>query len=70
VELCDRILEVAKSALCYVDIKATLWQGMSLHKLKDYELRENGILMYRHIIYVPNDQELKSLKLSEMHKVP
>jgi hypothetical protein len=26
--------------------------------------------MYRHIIYVPNDQELKSLIFLEMHKVP
>jgi hypothetical protein len=26
--------------------------------------------MYRYIIYVPNDQELKSLIVSEMHKVP
>jgi hypothetical protein len=26
--------------------------------------------MYRHRVYVPNDQELKILILSEMHKVP
>jgi hypothetical protein len=26
--------------------------------------------MYRHIVYVPNDQELKILIFSWMHKVP
>jgi hypothetical protein len=43
---------------------------MSQHKFEGYELREDGILMYRHIVYVPNDQEMKILLLSEMHKVP
>jgi hypothetical protein len=53
-----------------VDIEATLQQGMSQHNLEDYELREDGILMYRRRVYVPNDQELKSLIFLEMHKVP
>jgi hypothetical protein len=26
--------------------------------------------MYRHIVYVPNDQELKGLMLSNMHNIP
>jgi hypothetical protein len=43
---------------------------MSRQNLEGYEIREDGILMYRHIIYVPNDQELKGLILSKMHKVP
>jgi hypothetical protein len=30
----------------------------------------DGILRYRHKVYVPNDQELKSLIFLEMHKVP
>jgi hypothetical protein len=38
--------------------------------LKANERREDGILMYRCKFYVLNDQELKSLILSEMHKVP
>ena len=53
-----------------MDIKVTLQQGMSQQNLEGYELREDGILMYRHRFYVPNDQELKSMLLSEMHKVP
>ena len=38
---------------------------MSQQKFKGYELREDGILMYRHRVYVSNDQELKSLILLE-----
>jgi hypothetical protein len=66
----DKILEVSKSDLRYMDISVTLQQGMSQPKFEGYELREDGILMYRCRVYVPNDQELKSLILSEMHKVP
>jgi hypothetical protein len=54
----------------YVDIKVNLQQGMLQQKFEGYELREDGILMYRHRFYVSNDKELKILILSEMHKVP
>jgi hypothetical protein len=33
-DFCDRILEVSRSNLHYVDIKAKLQQGMSQHNLK------------------------------------
>jgi hypothetical protein len=55
IDFCDRILEFSKSYMRYVDIKANLQQGMSQHNLEGYELREDGILMYRHIVYFPND---------------
>jgi hypothetical protein len=45
-------------------------QGMSQQKLEGYELREDGILMYRCRVYVSNDQELRSLFLLEIHKYP
>jgi hypothetical protein len=66
----DKILEVSKSDLCYMDINMTLQQGMSQPKLEGYELREDWILMYRRRFYVLNDQELKNSILLEMHKVP
>jgi hypothetical protein len=68
--LCNKILEVSKLDLHDVDINENLQQSMSQHKFEGYELREDGILMYRHRIYVPNDQELKILILSNMHMVP
>ena len=49
------ILEVSKSYLHYMDISETLQQGMSPQKFEAYELREDGILMYRCRVYVSND---------------
>jgi hypothetical protein len=46
-----------------MDVKATLHQGMSQNKYEGYDLREDGILMYRCKVYVTNDQELKSMLL-------
>jgi hypothetical protein len=69
-DLSDKILEVSKSDQRYVDIKENLQQGKLQQKFEGYELKEDGILMYRHRVYVPNDQELKNMLLSEMHKVP
>jgi hypothetical protein len=43
---------------------------MLQQKFEGYELKEDGILMYRHRVCVPNVQELKNLLLSEMHKDP
>jgi hypothetical protein len=68
--LCDIILEVSKSDLCYLDIKVTLQHGMSQKKFECFELREDGILMYRHRVYVLNDHEFKRMILSDIHKVP
>jgi hypothetical protein len=33
-------------------------------------MREDGILMHKNIIYVPDSRELKNLVLKEMHNVP
>jgi hypothetical protein len=52
-----------------VDIKENLHQAILQQKFEGYELKEEGILMYRHRFYVENVQELKILLLSEMHKV-
>jgi hypothetical protein len=68
--LSDKILEVSKSDQRYVKIKANLQRSMSQQKFEGYEIREDEILIYRHRVYVPNDQELKSMLFSYMHKVP
>jgi hypothetical protein len=33
-------------------------------------MKENGILMYRGKVYVPNSEEMKNIVLREMHNVP
>jgi hypothetical protein len=39
-------------------------------KIEDYKLRNDEIILYRNIIYVPNSHGLRSTILKEMHKVP
>jgi transposase InsO family protein len=51
-------------------MKRKLQQGKMQQKIENYELREEGILMFKDRIYVPYNQELKNILLSEMHKVP
>jgi hypothetical protein len=45
-DLKDRILEAANSDQHYLQVKEALQQG-NLQKFKDYELKEDGVLMYR-----------------------
>jgi hypothetical protein len=54
-DLSDITLEVAKLDQRYVDIKVNLQQGKLQQKIEGYELKEDVIPMYRHIVYVPND---------------
>jgi hypothetical protein len=53
-----------------METKEKLQQGNLQQKIQDYELREDGILVYRGIVYVPNFQKMKILVLKEMHNVP
>jgi hypothetical protein len=39
------------------------------HKLKEYEMKEGGLLMHKNRIYVPSFGELRNLVLKEMHTV-
>jgi hypothetical protein len=66
----DRIIEAAKSDLQHKELVAKLQQGNLQHKIEEYKLDNDEILMYRGRIYVPNSQELKNMILREMHNVP
>jgi hypothetical protein len=65
-----RIIETAKSDLQYKDLVAKLQQGKLQHKIEEYKLDKDEILMYRGRIYVPNSQELKNMISREMNNVP
>jgi hypothetical protein len=69
-DLKDRILEAAKSYQKYVEVKEKIQQGNLPHKIEDYKLENDKILMNWGRIYVSNSQELKILILREMHNVP
>ena len=66
----DRILEVAKLDLKYMEIITKLQKGILQQKTEDYKLRNDEISIYKGKIYVPNSQELKILILREIHNVP
>jgi hypothetical protein len=38
--------------------------------VKEYAIKEDGLLMHKNIIYVPSSGELRNLVLKEMHNVP
>jgi hypothetical protein len=69
-DLNHRILETAKSDLQYKDLVEKLQQGNLQQKIEEYKLDEDGIIIYRGKIYVPNSKELKNLILREMNNVP
>jgi hypothetical protein len=66
----EKILEVAKSYLQYMEIITKLQQGILQQKIEDYKLGNEEFIMYMGIIYIQNSQELKILILIEMHNVP
>jgi hypothetical protein len=53
-----------------LQIKENLQQGNLQQKFKNYELKEDGILLYRGKVYLKNSMELKNIVLREMHNVP
>jgi hypothetical protein len=38
--------------------------------VEDYKLGDDGITLYRNIIFIPNSMELKIMILKKMHNVP
>jgi hypothetical protein len=54
----------------YLQVKEILQQGDVQQKIKEYEIKEDGLLMHKNIIYVPSFEEVRNLVLNEMHDVP
>jgi hypothetical protein len=53
-----------------MELVTKLHKGKMQQKVEDYELRNDGILLYMNKIYVPNSHGLRSTILKEMHNVP
>jgi hypothetical protein len=47
-----------------------LHQGDIQQKIKEYEIKEDGLLMHKNRIYVLDSEELRNVVLKEMHDVP
>jgi hypothetical protein len=66
----DKIIAATNSDQQYLKIKETLQQDNLQQKFKDFELKDDGILMYKGKIYVSNSSEMKNKVLREMNNVP
>ena len=53
-----------------MELEAKLQHGKMLHKVENYKLEADGILLYKKRIYVPNVQYLKCMILHEIHNFP
>jgi hypothetical protein len=65
-----RILDGLDIDQHYLQVKENLQQGDVQQKIKEYEIKEDGLLMHKNRIYVPSSGELRNLVLKEMHDVP
>jgi hypothetical protein len=63
-------LEEGKLYYTYEEMERKIKKGKMQQKIENYELREEGILMFKDIIYVPYNQELKNMLLLEIHRGP
>jgi hypothetical protein len=70
IDLKDKVIATTNSNHNYLKIKETLQEGNFQQKINYYELKEDGILVYKGKVYVSNSSELKNAVLEAMHNVP
>jgi hypothetical protein len=59
----DIIIEAAKSDQRYEELREKLQQGILQQKLEEYELKEDGILMFRRRVYVPDSPRVEKYNI-------
>jgi hypothetical protein len=64
-----KIIEATNSDQHYLQIKQTLQQGNLQQKFKDFELKEDEIIMHKGKVYVLNSNDLKNMVMREMKNV-
>jgi hypothetical protein len=69
-DLKTRILYDIVTDQHYLQVKEILQKGYVQQKIKEYEIKEYGLLIHKNRIYVPSFGELRNLVLKEMHDVP
>jgi hypothetical protein len=69
-DLKGKIIATRNSGQRYLEIKETLQQGNLQQKFKEFELKEDGVIMYKGKICVLNSNEMKYTVMREMHNMP
>ena len=54
----------------YVQVKLKLQQQILEKRYQGYKLEEDGILIYKNRIYIPNVVDLRKIDMDEIHKMP
>jgi hypothetical protein len=54
----------------FIQIRNSLQQEPPEHKCDGYQMTEDGLLIYKDRLYIPNLVELKKLIMDEIHKKP
>jgi hypothetical protein len=68
-DLKNKILDDLVTYQNYLQVEESLQQGDVKQKIKEYEIKEDGLLMHKNRIFVPSSRELRNLVLKE-HDVP
>jgi hypothetical protein len=69
-ELKNRILDGLVTDQHYLQVKENIQQGYVQQKIKEYEIKEDRLILHKNRIYVPSSGELRNLVLKEMDDVP
>jgi hypothetical protein len=64
-----KIISTTNSDQYYLKVKEILQQGNYQQKINSYEMKEDGVLMYKGKIYVSNVNDIKNVVLKEMNNV-
>ena len=66
----DNIIEAIAIDEIYQQVKEGLKQQKIPQKFDKYKFKENGILMHRDRVYVPDVGDIRKMVMKEMHDVP
>ena len=66
----DKLEEGIKRDPKYQNLKEKIMQSTSENVITDYSFNEQGLLLFKNGLYVPNISEVKLLILNEIHKIP
>lgn len=65
-----RIKSSLENDIFYKQMKENFQTGVSKQKVKDYNLNEEELLLFKGKLYIPNSIDLKLLILDKFHKKP
>ena len=69
-DLEDKLEEAIKRDPEYQNLKEKITQNTFQNVITDYSLNEQGLILFKNRLYVPNISEIKILILNEIHKSP